>query len=71
VINWGSVADWVSGVGSLSAVVTALGRAAGSVGLQGQVSHCTSSVPENALIESVEMVNGRPDPGVGSFMHMC
>lgn len=36
-INWGSVADWVSGVGSLSAVVAALylSRTAGSVKLHG------------------------------------
>jgi len=32
-------------------------------GHRGQASHCQSSDPENALIESVEMVNGRPDPG--------
>jgi len=37
---------------------------AGVLGNQGQVSHCPSSNPENALIESVEMVNGRPDPRV-------
>lgn len=40
-INWGSVADWVSGVGSLSAVVTALylSRSAQRVRLHGLCGH--------------------------------
>ena len=40
-INWGSVADWVSGIGSLSAVVAALylARAAQRVKLHGLCGH--------------------------------
>lgn len=39
--NWGSVADWVSGIGSLAAVLTALylSRAAGRVRLHGLCGH--------------------------------
>lgn len=40
-VNWGSVADWVSGVGSLSAVVTALylARSSQKVRLRGYCGH--------------------------------
>lgn len=40
-VNWGSVADWVSGIGTLSAVVTALylARASQRVRLRGYCGH--------------------------------
>ncbi|RUR56359.1 hypothetical protein [Vreelandella populi] len=40
-VNWGSVADWVSGIGSLAAVVTALylARASNKIRLRVHVGH--------------------------------
>ena len=67
-INWGSVADWVSGVGSLSAVVTALylSKAAQRVKLHGLCGHrvVVERGQENKELISVFVTNTGTRPTV-------
>jgi hypothetical protein len=49
-INWGSIADWVSGIGSLAAVITALhlARASNKIRLRVHIGHRLLLVPGQA-----------------------
>lgn len=67
-INWGSVADWVSGIGSLSAVVAALylARAARSINLHGLCGHrvVVEKGQENTDLISIFITNTGSRPTV-------
>ena len=67
-INWGSVADWVSGLGSLSAVVTALylARAAQRIKIHGLCGHrvVVEQDQENKELISIFVTNTGTRPTV-------